>query len=119
MKVYLICPVRLATEHSTTFASSYVKRLEDNGHKVFWPQRDVNQSDPTGVKIVETELDAIRDADEVHIIWNKNSVGSHFDLGAAMALNKPIFLAHSIYTDGDEKSYEKVIAIKMIDSVLI
>ena len=113
MKIYLICPVTIATEESTKFAKEYVAELEQNQyHEVFYPQRDVEQNDPTGLNLVNTELQAIRECDEVHVIWDKDSKGSHFDLGVAMGLNKPIILVKSLKPDVEGKSYEKVIRIK-------
>lgn len=116
MKIYLICPVRMATEYTTDVAKYYVEKFESEGHAVFYPQRDVEQeNDPTGLNIVETELQAIRECDAVYIIWNKDSKGSHFDLGAALALNKPVVLLKSIFPDPEGKSYEKVIKIKQAE----
>ena len=113
MKIYLICPVRMATEYTTDTAKYYVEKFESEGHTVFYPQRDVEQeNDPTGLNIVETELQAIRDCDAVYIVWNNKSLGSHFDLGAALALKKPVVLLKSIFPDDEGKSYEKVIKIK-------
>jgi nucleoside 2-deoxyribosyltransferase len=113
MKIYLICPVRMATDETTQFAEKYVAEREQKwGDHIFYPQRDVEQeNDPTGINIVTTELEAIRWCDEVHIIWNKDSKGSHFDLGAALALDKPVKLVKSLYPDPEGKSYEKVIRI--------
>ena len=114
MNVYIICPVRLATPETTVKVEEYVKKLETNGHEVFWPQRDVAQ-DSDGLHIVNVELDAIATADEVHVFWDKNSKGSHFDLGAAMALDKPVRLIHSFFEDDPKETYEKVIKLKELE----
>lgn len=51
----------------------------------------------------------MKEADEVHIIWDVNSKGSHFDLGMAFALGKPIHLIEALQPDTEGKSYLKVI----------
>jgi hypothetical protein len=113
MKIYFICPVRRANEKTTAFAANHVKKMEKAGHEIFWPQRDVDQNDETGFNIVTTELIAINMCDEVHVYWDKDSKGSHFDLGAAMIAGKRIVHVGSVEPDGPEKSYEKVMRIMM------
>jgi len=109
MKIYLICPVRLSTPETAGVGKEYVQLAESEGHSVFYPLRNVEQAEWPIWDIVDAEIEAIRTCDEVHIIWDATSRGSHFDLGAAMALGKPIKLIHSFLPDGPEKSYEKVI----------
>lgn len=108
MKVYIICPVRRSTRKTTKLVSAYVEYLEQLGRDVFWPQRDVKQS-LSGTEIVKAELDAIRGADEIHILWDDKSLGSHFDLGATMAMNKPIRFVRTFRKSNARKTYEKVI----------
>jgi nucleoside 2-deoxyribosyltransferase len=115
MNIYIICPVRSASEKQTAEAQRYVEQLEQEGHTVYFPLRDVDQDHPDGARhIVEAELTAIRQSHEVHIFWDKTSKGSHFDLGAALALGKPIRLIRSFIPDGADKSYEKVIRAKAV-----
>ncbi len=109
MYIYLICPVRNATFDS----SEIVKALEADGHKVHFPPRDVDQTDTTGFFICDSHLKAMMEADEVHIVWDQESKGSHFDLGMAFALGKPITLIKSLHDDPPGKSYLKV--IQMVD----
>ena len=110
MRIYLICSVRQASSEAAIAALAYVKLRETVFHdSVFYPPRDAKQDDPTGLGIVETELAVIAACDEVHIIWDINSKGSHFDLGAAMALRKPMVMVQSVTPDLSGKSYEKVI----------
>ena len=109
MKVYIICPVRNIDKWQSEVIEDYVKGLEQKGYRVFYPQRDAPQNSKTGLEIVLAELEAIKSCDEVHIFWDINSKGSHFDLGMAIALNKPLNLALSFMPDGNSKSYEKVI----------
>ena len=79
----------------------------------FYPKRDAPQNDKTGYNIVKSEVDAIKECDEVHIFWDVKSYGSHFDLGVAIALNKKLVLIHNFTKDIKNKSYLKV--IKCID----
>jgi nucleoside 2-deoxyribosyltransferase len=109
MKIYIICPVRNATPNNKLIIDDYVKDLEKQGYQVFYPPRDAPQSDPTGYNIVMTELNAIKECDIVHMFWDINSKGSHFDLGMAIALNKPLYVVKEMVPDGPEKSYIKVI----------
>lgn len=96
MKIFLICPVRNATCEENTRIGAYVTGLESVNHSVYWPWRDTQQSDPTGVRICADNRRALTEADEVHIWWSPESKGSHFDLGMAWALNKPIVRANPI-----------------------
>lgn len=107
--IYIICPVRVASESQSSEILRYVLKLETERYEVFYPLRDAPQESETGLEIVQTELEAIRKADEVHIFWDVNSKGSHFDLGMAIALRKPLRLISSFQKDIDGKSYEKVI----------
>ena len=56
-----------------------------------WPYRDTEQVDPTGgLRICEDNMDAIAEADVVHLIWDGKSKGCLFDLGMAFAMAKKI-----------------------------
>lgn len=108
MKIYIICSVRKANENELKFANKYVKYLKQKGHDVFWPYEDAPQDDPTGWDIVTTEKEKIKNSDEVHVLWNVNSKGSHFDLGMAFAFGKPIKRVCNFNKEKDGKSYWKV-----------
>ena len=87
MKIYLICPVRNATKAELEFAAEYVKKLESQGMIVHYPPRDSDQmEDGVGLKVNEANRKAIISADEIHVIWDPKSYGSHFDLGMAFML---------------------------------
>lgn len=107
MNVYIICPVRGMKNEYKPMMEGHVRDLEKYGHTVFYPPRDADQKAAPD-KLVESEILAIAEADEVHIFWDNNSYGSHFDLGVAMALSKPIQLVYSLVS-GSEHSYETVI----------
>lgn len=109
MRIYMICPVRNQTVEQQRDLPIYVAGQEALGHKVYYPPRNAPQQSATGVEIVTAEIDAIKEADEVHIFWDVTSSGSHFDLGAALALQKKIRLIHAYAPDVEGKSYLKVI----------
>lgn len=92
MNIFLICPVRNATPSQKKTMASYINSLEKSGNNVFYPARDnpYEFTDDVGYDICKTNCEAIKNADVVHIFWDKNSTGSLFDLGSAFALNKPL-----------------------------
>lgn len=109
MKIYIICSVREADPADTAFLRRGVKLLREEGHEVFFPPDDAPQDDVTGRAIIETEAQAIRDADEVHVFWDVNSKGSHFDLGIAYALGKKIVPIANMHPEKKGKSYWKAV----------
>lgn len=108
MKIYLICPVRNATPEILNDMFDYVTILRKNGYEVHYPPEDAPQHDPVGNLICETHLSAMKNCDQVHVYWDVDSKGSHFDLGMAYALGKTIIPIATIKSDGPEKSYWKV-----------
>ena len=95
MKIYVICPVRRAGDEVST-VSAYVSKLESEGHIVHYPPRDVDQTDDgIGLSICQHHRAAMEEADEVHVWWDYESTGSHFDFGMAYALHKPIFVVNN------------------------
>jgi nucleoside 2-deoxyribosyltransferase len=107
--IYIICSVREVGTKESKRLDDYVKKLESKKHTVHYPPRDVDQECPTGITIVDAHCEAMQKCDEVHILWNVNSKGSHFDLGMAVALNKPIIAIDKVCGDEPCKSYWKVI----------
>ncbi|OGF74132.1 hypothetical protein A2W54_01615 [Candidatus Giovannonibacteria bacterium RIFCSPHIGHO2_02_43_13] len=93
-KAFLVCSVRNATPEQKAAAEFYVKNLEAKGYKVHWPPRDTNQDDLIGLRICSDNRAAIKNADEIHIMWDQNSQGSLFDIGIAFALEKKVILAN-------------------------
>ena len=89
MKIFIICPVRLADDATRQRLEDYTAALEADGHKVHLPHRDTNQAG-TGTEICTENMNAIKEADEVHIFYLANSTGIHFDMGVSFALNKKI-----------------------------
>jgi len=106
-KVFIICSVRNATEEYRTKLESYVSGLEKRNIKVHLPHRDTNQNARV-IEICEENAKAIRNADEVHIFYSSSSQGTHFDMGVAFALNKPLVVVENeIYHEG--KNYPGMI----------
>ncbi len=105
MKTFLICPVR---GHEMAETEKTVGQLEVWFDNVHWPPRDTDQNDNTGYRICLDNLQAIRDADVVHIIWDGKSQGCLFDLGMAFALGKKIvILSLPDFTEG--KSFQNMV----------
>jgi nucleoside 2-deoxyribosyltransferase len=109
MNIYIICAVRGATSERVKEIRAYAASLRDTEkHHVHFPPDDAPQEDPTGEAICRTHLAAMERADEVHVFWDVNSKGSHFDLGMAYALRKKVVPIRCHYPEGSEKSYWKV-----------
>jgi len=90
MRIFLICPVRNADEKTKEFIKQYIEKLERQGHQVYYPARDTNQNDLVGDKICKANMRAIKNAHEVHWVWDGQSTGSLFDFGVATALGKKV-----------------------------
>jgi hypothetical protein len=86
-KIFIICPVRLADDATRKKLEEHTIELEKQGHKVHLPHRDTNQAG-SGSEICTENMNAIKEADEIHIFYNGQSTGIHFDMGVAFALNK-------------------------------
>ena len=88
-RVFLICPVRFATDEEAKLLEDYVSKLESQRYEVHYPKRDTNQEDSTGgYQICRDNCKAIKKAHEIHIYWNETSQGSLFDLGVAFNEHK-------------------------------
>ena len=113
MKAHLICPVRNCTPETKEFLDQYVVKLEEQGYTVHYPQRDVDQTDDgIGFTICDAHRKAMLEADEIHILWDKTSTGSHFDFGMAFMLAnfKPVkFVCISPFEKTPHKSYGNVL----------
>lgn len=93
MKIYIICPVRKATDEQLEIVKKHVALLEFQGHEVHYPPRDVNQ-DQSGFQICTEHalvMKAIaQESGEVHLFLFDKSTGSYFDAGMA-------FMAHAFF----------------------
>jgi len=101
--IFLISPVRGATEAEKEFLVDYRKSLEQTGKSVYIPFIDTDQTDRIGLKICRTNRAAILKAKEgVHVIWNGKSEGSMFDLGMAYMARKDIAFVKNPFLQGVE-----------------
>lgn len=106
-RVFIICTVRGATPEYQKELEDYVESLESQGIKVHLPHRDTNQK-ATGIEICNQNAHAIKASDEVHIFYNPESQGTHFDMGVAFSLGKKIVVVKSIEY-GPGKSYARML----------
>lgn len=107
MKVFIICTVRNAKEDYLKRLENYVLSLEKKGIDVYAPHRDTNQH-ALGYDICKQNMNAIKEADEVHIYYSSKSQGTHFDMGVAFALNKKIVIVENEpLTEG--KSFQRML----------
>ena len=108
--VFLICPVRNATDEQKQQLQDYIIRLENEGLKIYYPARDTDQNDPTGYRICMDNRYAISYSREIWIYWDKDSSGSLFDLGMAFMENKPLFIInHENLEKTSHKSFANMI----------
>lgn len=105
MKITIICPVRSGTPEDV---SVWVQEKEAQGHQCYFPPRDTNQNDPTGMSICSAMRTQIEKADEVHVWYDPSSQGCHFDLGIAFTYGKRTRLINDPHTPPG-KSYINVI----------
>ena len=85
MRIFVICPVRNVSEETNTLIRQYITDLEKDGHDVYWPYRDTDQSDTNGINICTANREAIYSSDEIHIWFDADSQGSLFDVGMTFA----------------------------------
>lgn len=117
--VYLICPVRGVTDEEKAHLDCYVIGLEAGGrYSVHYPPRDVDQT-LSGPVISEKHRNAMNRADEIHVYWNPESKGSHFDLGMAYVLQqwlgKKVVVVNIVQPSSNGKTYADVL-LKMANS---
>lgn len=118
-RIHIICPVRGMTPEQKHEMEEYVMLLRSEGNRVHYPPDSVDQTDPIGYNICLRHIDSMDQSDEVHLFWDINSYGSHFDLGMFFALsfieqltgkNGPkLVLVKLFQEDMFNKSYVKVI----------
>ena len=78
------------------------KKLEAQKHHVKIPAFD-DHPELDGLGVCKHNRALIEWADEVHIIWDRRSIGTIFDFGMAFALRKPVRI---IYLE--PKTFENV-----------
>ena len=114
--IFIICPVRNASEEDKGALLRYVESKERQGCRVHYPARDTDQNDPVGIEICTQNRNAIADADEVHVLWDPKSPGSLFDLGMAFALEKPVVVINiADVEETPSKSFSNV--LRRLDAI--
>ena len=111
--IYLICPVRNADKETSEKMMAYVEDLESKGISVHYTPRDVDQTkDGVGLAISTAHREAMLKCKEVHVFWDNQSYGSHFDLGMAFLLNSskgiPIVMAKPVELT-EKRSYGNIL----------
>jgi len=85
MNIFIIHSLGL-TEKALQYAESL--NPKDNW---YLPGRHTDQSGSPH-EILKANRDALRESDECHVLWDKSSLGTIFDMGMAYALDKPILV---------------------------
>ncbi len=104
------------TQNQNTIGK-YVSGLENDGYDVYWPARDNphQKTDKNGVAICEHNRKKMLMADEIHIWYDKNSIGSVFDIGMFFAFSgtnnfkKFVIINRNDIKPTSYKSFENVI----------
>ena len=92
-KIFLICPVRNATESQKKWIEEFVKEKINDGYTIHAPHLHTVQSDLFGgYAICKQNANAVATSEEIDIYYDQSSTGSVFDLGVAYALNKPLVI---------------------------
>ena len=104
MKIFIIGSTKYKDK-----MNEYAKSLRSKGYTVMIPTLDDRQ-DFDELQVCEYNRYYVKQADEVHIIWDQRSVGTIFDFGMCFALRKPIRI---IYIEqktfvGVMKKYEEL-----------
>lgn len=106
-KIFIICTVRGASEEYKKKLEDYVAKLESEGNEVHLPHRDTKQDD-TGYNICRQNAKVIAGCTEVHIFYNPDSQGTHFDMGVAFACGRKIVIVENV-PYGPGKSYPRML----------
>ena len=108
-KMFLISPVRGLSKTATYDLRDFIADKIESDYVVHWPLRDTQQEgDPTGLRICQHNIAAIKRADVVGIIWDGKSRGCLFDLGMAFALNKEVKI-YELPDATEGKSFQNMI----------
>jgi hypothetical protein len=106
-KIFIICPVRNATDFQMNEIRKHIEYLECNNHNVYYPAVDTQQNQD-GLLICMDNHDAIKNADEVHIYYDAESRGSHFDLGVAFSMDKKLVVINKARKNSTKSFYNMI-----------
>lgn len=105
MNVFVICAVSNATAEYREMLESHARALRSVDIDVHLPHLDTNQ-EQSGFDICRTNMEAIENADLVLVYYTRKSLGTHFDMGVAFSLKKPII---PIGVEASERGFEAVL----------
>ncbi len=104
-KIFLVCPVRNATEEQKKWIESFVREKNEEGYSIHAPHLHTVQTDLFGgYAICRQNAEAVASSQEIDIYYDQSSTGSVFDLGVAYALHKPLKLLNKeaiVFNDSD------------------
>ncbi len=104
-KIFLICPVRNATNKQRKWIEDFVRDKYSEGYTIHAPHLHTRQTDLFGgYAICKQNAEAVASSQEIDIYYDQASTGSVFDLGVAYALHKPLRLLNKediIFNDSD------------------
>jgi hypothetical protein len=104
-KIFLICPVRNATDEQKKWIEEFVREKYDDGYTIHAPHLHTRQTDLFGgYAICKQNAEAVASSQEIDIYYDQSSTGSVFDLGVAYALHKPLRLLNKediVFNDSD------------------
>lgn len=106
-RMFIICTVRGASEEYKQKLEDYVTQKESEGWEVHLPHRDTNQN-TSEYEICNENARAIAMANEVHVFYNPESQGTHFDMGVAFALGRKVVVVENV-PYGEGKSYSRML----------
>ena len=90
-KIFLICPVRNATEEQRKWIENFVIEKYREGYLIHAPHLHTRQTDLFGgYAICKQNAEAVATSGEIDIYYDQSSTGSVFDLGVAYALHKKL-----------------------------
>jgi len=105
-KIFLICPVRNASENQRSWIEEYVEQKSIEGYTIHAPHLHTRQKDLFGgYAICKQNAEAVASSNEIAIYYDKSSTGSVFDLGVAFALQKPLVLLNGDKIEFNENDF--------------
>ena len=109
-KIFLICPVRNATDSQKKWIENFVEEKYNEGYIIHAPHLHTVQSDLFGgYAICKQNAIAVATSEEIDIYYDQSSTGSVFDLGVAYALNKPLVLLNQNEITFDDNDFTDLI----------
>jgi len=118
MNIFFISPVRKSNPEIEKWCKKYVAGMEKAGHKIHWPIRDTDQTDPVGIRICDTNLGQIFARPVVNVYYLPDSTGIHFDLGAVYMLKFLGYEKEVVFVKGNQDEFEaKYVSRKILEII--